>query len=68
MAGTAYENKGRSMRHRAIIVESRTKGSEGNYTSSDKTVMSLMQNSNCLARNLVMTFRFFLIHKTYDSY
>jgi len=31
MVGTVYENKGRSMKHRAIIVESRTKRSEGNY-------------------------------------
>lgn len=49
MVSTVYENKQRSMKHRAIIVESRTKSSEGNYTTSDKTVMSLMQNSNYLA-------------------
>lgn len=49
MIGTVYENKGRSMRHRAIVVESRTKRREGNYTSSDKAAMSLMQNSDCLA-------------------
>lgn len=44
------ENKGRLMKHRAIIVESRTKRCEGNYTGNDKTVMSLMQNSNYLAQ------------------
>lgn len=30
MAGTVYENKGRSMKHRAIIAESRAERSEGN--------------------------------------
>ena len=68
MVGTVYENKGRSMKHRAIRVESRTKRSEGNYSSSDKTVMSLMQNKNYLARNLIKTFRFFLIHRNSYNY
>lgn len=65
MVGTVYENKGRSMRHTAVMAENRTESSEGNYTSSDKTVMSLMQNSNYLALKLAEAFKFLLIQRYY---
>lgn len=36
MVGAVYENKGRSMRHTAVMAENRIESSEGNYTSGDK--------------------------------
>lgn len=67
MVGTNDENKERSMRHTAVMADSRTESSESNCTRNGKTALPLMQNSGNLALKLVEIFKFFIIHRNYNG-
>lgn len=67
MVGTNDENKERSMRHTAVMADSRTESSESNCTRNGKTAIPLLQNSGNLALKLVEIFKFFIIHRNYNG-